>query len=78
MFDIRVAVGEALANAIKHGSPKGEGDNVDVVVTAYPDRIKVAVTDRGTGFDGQLARQLDPYAPSGRGVLFYACPHGQR
>lgn len=70
LFDIRVAVGEALANAIRHGSPRGECDTVEVSVTAYPDRVKLEVTDHGAGFDGRPAVQADPYAPSGRGVLF--------
>lgn len=69
-FDIRVAVGEALSNAIRHGSPGGEGDVVSIVVTAHPDRVVLVVSDGGAGFDGQLARDGDPYASSGRGVMF--------
>jgi serine/threonine-protein kinase RsbW len=70
LFDIRVAVGEALANAIRHGSPRGECDTIEVAVAAYRDRVKIEVTDHGAGFDGRPAGQLDPYAPSGRGVPF--------
>lgn len=69
-FDIRVAVGEALSNAVRHGSPRGEGDNVGVTVTAYPDRVVLVVLDRGEGFDGESASDGDPYASSGRGVMF--------
>jgi len=69
-FDIRVAVGEALSNAIRHGSPRGEGDEVGVSVTAYADRVALTVSDRGGGFDGDATCDGDPYAPSGRGVMF--------
>ena len=69
-FDIRVAVGEALANAIRHGSPRGAHDPVSVSVSAYEDRIVLVIADRGTGFDGETASDGDPYASSGRGVMF--------
>lgn len=69
-FDIRVAVGEALSNAIRHGSPRGEDDTVGITVTAYPDRVMLAVVDRGGGFDGESYSDGDPYASSGRGVMF--------
>lgn len=69
-FDIRVAVGEALANAIRHGSPRGGADPVSVSVEAYDDRVVLVITDHGTGFDGEAASDGDPYASSGRGVMF--------
>lgn len=70
MFDVRVAVGEALANAIRHGSPGGEADEVTVLIDAYSDRVVLTVTDRGGGFDGAAACESDLYASSGRGVMF--------
>lgn len=70
MFDIRVAVGEALANAIRHGSPGGASDSISIEITAYPDRVSIRVTDSGDGFDGCTLRSDDLYASSGRGVLF--------
>lgn len=70
LFDIRVAVGEALSNAVRHGSPRGETDVVLVSVTAYEDRVVLSVTDTGSGFDGFAASTGDPYAASGRGVMF--------
>jgi anti-anti-sigma factor len=70
MFDIRVAVGEALANAMRHGSPGGSSDTVGVVVEVYEDRIAVVVSDQGCGFDGTLPDVSALYAASGRGVLF--------
>jgi anti-anti-sigma factor len=70
LFDLKVAVGEALANAVRHGSPGGERDEVNVSVTAYPDRITVSVRDAGRGFDGASESGVDVYASGGRGVLF--------
>lgn len=69
-FDLQVAVGEALANAVRHGSPGGARDRVGVTVTAYPDRVCVDVTDSGEGFDGAQSGAGDVYAPCGRGVVF--------
>lgn len=70
LFDVRVAVGEALSNAVRHGSPRGETDVVLVSVTAYDDRVVITVTDTGSGFNGVAASSGDPYAASGRGVMF--------
>lgn len=70
LFDLKVAVGEALANAVRHGSPQGEDDTIEVTVTAFPDRVAVDVADRGTGFDGVLECGTELYSPCGRGVMF--------
>jgi anti-anti-sigma factor len=70
VFDTKVAVGEALANAIRHGSPRGAEDRVLVDVRGFSDRFEVIVSDSGCGFDGTIAPRRDVYAPSGRGVLF--------
>jgi len=70
VFDIRVAVGEALSNAFRHGSPGGEEDLVTVDVSAYTDRVVLVVKDTGSGFEGETDVGRDPYAPSGRGVMF--------
>lgn len=70
LFDIKVAVGEALANAIRHGSPSDGQASIQVTVTAYSDRIAVRVTDSGSGFDGDHVCSDDLYAVGGRGVMF--------
>lgn len=70
VFDIKVAAGEALANAVRHGSPRGEQDDVAVRVVAYDDRVEIVVSDSGCGFDGRSEASLDVFAASGRGVLF--------
>jgi anti-anti-sigma factor len=70
IFDIKVAVGEALANAVRHGSPRGPSDVVCVEVRAYPERVDVIVSDNGVGYDGEPAPGRDTLASSGRGVVF--------
>ncbi len=70
LFDVKVAVGEALANAVRHGSPSGERDVIGIEVRAYSDRVEVRVSDHGEGFSGDAVCTTDVYAPSGRGVLF--------
>jgi anti-anti-sigma factor len=71
LFDVKVAVGEALANAVRHGSPGGATDEIAVSVTAYADRVSVSVADSGCGFDGSPASSSDDvYASSGRGIMF--------
>lgn len=70
VFDIKVAVGEALANAVRHGSPRGTSDVVSVEVRAYPERVDVVVSDSGAGFDGNPSTDPDMLALGGRGVLF--------
>lgn len=70
LFDVRVAVGEALSNAVRHGSSGADEETVSVSVTAHSDRVVIEVSDCGTGFDGHSSAGADPYAASGRGVLF--------
>ena len=70
LFDVKVAVGEALANAVRHGSPMGIANDVVVQVEAFSDRVGIAVSDSGCGFDGAPKSTDDVYAASGRGILF--------
>jgi stage II sporulation protein AA (anti-sigma F factor antagonist) len=70
VFDLKVAVGEALANAVRHGSPGGSADTIAVEVRAFPDRVEVRVSDHGVGFKGDAVCTPDTFASSGRGVIF--------
>ncbi len=69
LFDIRVALGEALANAVRHGA-EGPTSTVRVLVRAFDDKIVIEVTDDGRGFDGSHMCSDDLYASGGRGVMF--------
>jgi len=48
---ILLAVGEALANAVEHGSPRGQADRVTLLAQWRRGRLEVAVQDEGPGFD---------------------------
>lgn len=70
LFDLKVALGEALANALRHGTPDSGPCRVKVVVTAYPDRVVIEVMDSGNGFDHEALKEAEVYDTSGRGVMF--------
>lgn len=70
IFDIKVALGEALANAIRHGAPTTGDGEIRVKVGAFPDRVTLEVRDNGAGFDGRHTTSEDIYAPNGRGIMF--------
>lgn len=71
-FAIRLALEEAVTNAIEHGSP-GEHAGVVVEYRVEPHTVLIAVTDNGPGFDPgdipdpTLEENLDK--PSGRGLM---------
>ena len=70
LFDIKVALGEALANAVRHGSPADGNATVSVTTRAFDDRVELCVADSGSGFDGAHAGGGDLYASGGRGIMF--------
>jgi len=69
VFDLKVAVGEACANAIEHGSPHGRVNSIQVVCTFENCCLEVEVVDEGVfkprfpAFDSQLNYR-------GRGIPF--------
>jgi anti-anti-sigma factor len=70
LFDIKVALGEALANAVRHGSPDDQPASIQVSVAALDDRVAISIRDAGSGFDGQHDVSDDLYASGGRGIMF--------
>jgi serine/threonine-protein kinase RsbW len=73
IFGIRLALEEALVNAIKHGNQMDRAKTVRVVYQVAPDRFEVQITDEGPGFDP--CDVPDPTSPEnierpcGRGLL---------
>jgi serine/threonine-protein kinase RsbW len=73
IFAIRLALEEALVNAIKHGNQMDKAKAVRVAYHVCPDRFEVQITDEGPGFDP--CDVPDPTAPEnlerpcGRGLL---------
>jgi serine/threonine-protein kinase RsbW len=72
-FAIRLALEEALSNAIKHGNRMDPQKLVEVSFDIDADRAVLTVTDQGLGFDP--ASVPDPTAdenlekPTGRGIM---------
>jgi serine/threonine-protein kinase RsbW len=73
VFSIRLALEEALINAIKHGNQMDRSKKVKVSYRLLADRFEIAIADEGAGFDpGDVP---DPTAienlerPCGRGLM---------
>jgi len=73
IFGIRLALEEALVNAIKHGNQMDRSKKVTIVSVIHAERFEIHITDEGTGFDpGDVP---DPTAvenierPCGRGLM---------
>ncbi len=70
VFELSVAVSEALANAVVHGSPRGADDDVHVRFFCYDDEVAVEVVDGGDGIQATAICEPSPAATSGRGIHF--------
>jgi anti-sigma regulatory factor (Ser/Thr protein kinase) len=70
LFELQVAVGEALANALEHGSPRGADDDITVRFFCYPDEVAVEIGDQGPGMDAAPICAPGPTQPAGRGIHF--------
>jgi serine/threonine-protein kinase RsbW len=73
IFCIRLALEEALINAIKHGNQLDREKSVNIRYTVTGERFDISITDEGPGFDPNdvpdptLPENLD--RPCGRGVF---------
>lgn len=70
VFDIKVAVSEAVSNAIEHGSPGGSEDQVKINASYNENTIELKVVDQGI-FKARMPVD-DPTFPNhrGRGIAF--------
>jgi serine/threonine-protein kinase RsbW len=72
-FAIRIALEEAMVNAIKHGNGLDPGKKVHIESRVTPKRAEITIEDEGPGFDRSSIP--DPchddnlHKPSGRGIL---------
>ena len=69
MDELLTAADEAAANAIRHGSPRGEKDLVRVVCHSLPKGLIVEIKDSGSGFHAPSNPSMPgPEAQGGRGL----------
>jgi serine/threonine-protein kinase RsbW len=73
LFDIRLALDEALVNAIKHGNKENPDKKVFLKVTIGPHIIEIQIKDEGSGFEcDKIVSPLDEKnlkKPCGRGIF---------
>ena len=73
IFSVKMAMEEALVNAIKHGNKLDPGKKVHIRYSISPDRFDIRICDEGPGFNPEAVP--DPTAPEnlerpcGRGLL---------
>lgn len=73
VFGVRLALEEALVNAIKHGNRHDPEKSVRIECRVGPERVYVEIEDQGPGFDPEDVP--DPTAlenlekPCGRGIM---------
>ena len=70
LFELSVAVAEALANAVVHGPAHGADDDVRVRFFCYEDEVAVEVVDSGDGMSATPICAPSGAATSGRGIHF--------
>jgi len=72
-FAIRLAMDEALANAIKHGNANDPTRTVEIEYSINSDRVTISICDEGCGFNPEAVPDptLDENIerPHGRGVM---------
>ena len=71
LSDIELAVGEACVNALKHGSPNGERDEIRVKCAKCVNAAVIEVSDKGPGFDPNSVQQFskDNLTEGGVGIF---------
>jgi len=68
--DLKLAVGEAVCNAIEHGSPQRERDFVCIACTVNGDGVTVSVSDSGGRFvEKRRRRRPEKLHERGYGLL---------
>ena len=73
VFGVRLAIEEALVNAIKHGNQMDPSKTVRITCQVAADKVRIEIEDQGPGF--QIEDVPDPTAdenlerPCGRGIM---------
>jgi len=70
LFELSVAVAEALSNALVHGSPHGARDEIRVRFYCYDEEVAVEVADAGGGMRATPICVPGAAETGGRGIHF--------
>jgi serine/threonine-protein kinase RsbW len=72
-MELRLAIEEALTNAVKHGNKLDPEKSVSLRVETFPESVQIEIEDEGAGFDhGKVPLPTDDeniWKTSGRGVF---------
>lgn len=68
LYQLKVAVSEAAANAIEHGSPQGEQSSIKVSIECDSEKISIEVIDEGV-FKARLPVTNGRPSHRGRGIF---------
>jgi len=71
LCDIQIAVGEALTNAFKHGSPRKGIDKIALRCFRCPEAVAFEVEDEGKEFDSDSIPEPDPNNMHDHGMGIY-------
>jgi serine/threonine-protein kinase RsbW len=71
LCDIQIAVGEALTNAFKHGSPRKGTDKIILRCFRCPEAVAFEVEDEGKEFDSDSIPEPDPQNMHDHGMGIY-------
>jgi serine/threonine-protein kinase RsbW len=73
IFGIRLALEEAVVNAIKHGNRLDAAKQVHVVCKSTSEKIWIEITDQGCGFNPEAVPDCTDEehigCPNGRGIM---------
>src|SRR5262249_39245454 len=73
MFAVRLALEEAVVNAIKHGNRLDQNKKVHVVCQISDRKVRIQVTDEGPGLDPNAVADCTDEdhieLPNGRGIM---------
>ena len=69
--EISLAVTEAVSNAVRHGSPAGKADTIDLAVQVEGPRLIITVRDHGGPFTPPTPALPDPAAFADMGAGFF-------
>jgi serine/threonine-protein kinase RsbW len=73
IFNINLALTEAIVNAIKHGEKNTKHDKIKVHMKFDGNTIIINVHSKGRPFDIHNIKKPEPLADSGRGLYVISC-----